>query len=398
MIFPQLNAPLRNDRDFRAKLYEGHHKSISILEDIQGLDMIKDFPIGDSLHLIDLGIMKRFLTGWKSGSLGNKNAKWSSVESQLVSDFMIKCKMPKEIRRPIRGLEHLPRWKGTEFRTFLLYVSIVVINKFFSCKDIYEHFLNFFCAIHICVRQSQSKNNYQIARFLLSDFLEGVKLLYGNHMFCSNMHSLTHLIDDVERFGSLDTFDAYPFESKLYGIKRMMRSGNLPLSQVARRVVEIQQNLHAHKPFNPEAQQYCLSSRNKITRKELLPSELFHFIEKEKLEPYTAITLSHFCIDTKNKSDCWILSKQYEVIMVTCIMCDASKKYISFYGNALQNQYDYFLKPINSSALQIYASDLELQASQVYSINDIFSKMVSVRTYDKNLPKYVFIPLIHTMN
>ena len=75
MIFPELNAPLRTDSDFRSRIYERHHKHDSILEEIIGIDMIKDFPIGDALHLIDLGITKRFLVGWKSGCLGNQNAR-----------------------------------------------------------------------------------------------------------------------------------------------------------------------------------------------------------------------------------------------------------------------------------------------------------------------------------
>lgn len=50
MIFPETNASLRNDLDFRSRVYEGHSKFDSVLETIRNLDMVKDFPIGDSLH------------------------------------------------------------------------------------------------------------------------------------------------------------------------------------------------------------------------------------------------------------------------------------------------------------------------------------------------------------
>ncbi|XP_058821184.1 uncharacterized protein LOC131683326 isoform X1 [Topomyia yanbarensis] len=98
MIFLELDAPLRNDLVFRSKIDEGHHKTTSVLEDIDGLDMIKDFPIGDALHLIDLGIMKSFLIEWKTGTLNNTNAKWSAFQAQQISDYMTSCKMPVEIR------------------------------------------------------------------------------------------------------------------------------------------------------------------------------------------------------------------------------------------------------------------------------------------------------------
>lgn len=60
-----------------------------------------------------------------------------------------------------------------------------------------------------------------------------------SNIFCSKIHNLSHLIDAVGRFGPLDTFDAYPLESKLYYLKRLIHSGNMPLSQIAKRIREI---------------------------------------------------------------------------------------------------------------------------------------------------------------
>lgn len=140
----------------------------------------------------------------------------------------------------------LSHWKGSEYRTFLLYISIVVVNRFFTEKVVFDHFLHFYCAIVIYSRPDQCEENYSIAKSLLRDFLAGIKTLYGLHLSSSNMHNLAHLVDDVERFGPLSTLDAYPFESRSYHLKCMIRNGNLPLSQVAKRIVEIQRNL-SHK-------------------------------------------------------------------------------------------------------------------------------------------------------
>lgn len=87
---------------------------------------------------------------------------------------------------------------------------------------------------------SASRINYEVAEALIKDFLNGVKILYGAQYCCSNMHNLLHLIEDVKRFGPLNSFDAYPFKSKLFTLKRMIRSGNLPLSQVSLRIIEMQ--------------------------------------------------------------------------------------------------------------------------------------------------------------
>lgn len=48
----------RTDENFRQRYQPEHHHVRSVLEDLP-IDMVKNFPISDSLHLIDLGLMKR---------------------------------------------------------------------------------------------------------------------------------------------------------------------------------------------------------------------------------------------------------------------------------------------------------------------------------------------------
>lgn len=52
---------LRTDLNFRNRTQRGHHLSDSILEELPTVDMVKSFPVSDSLHLFDLGIMKRYI-------------------------------------------------------------------------------------------------------------------------------------------------------------------------------------------------------------------------------------------------------------------------------------------------------------------------------------------------
>lgn len=63
-VFPRTECPKRTDADFRAKAYGRHHKEDSPLLQLN-IDMIEQFPVGDSLHLLHQGVMKRFLLGWK---------------------------------------------------------------------------------------------------------------------------------------------------------------------------------------------------------------------------------------------------------------------------------------------------------------------------------------------
>lgn len=65
MCFPRIitcdrerNAELRTDIRFRNRYQPQHHTEYSALERLP-IDMIRSFPTSDSLHLLDLGIMKR---------------------------------------------------------------------------------------------------------------------------------------------------------------------------------------------------------------------------------------------------------------------------------------------------------------------------------------------------
>ncbi|XP_055522641.1 uncharacterized protein LOC129716829 [Wyeomyia smithii] len=231
--FPRARCPPRTDWDFRNKKYGSHHKNDSPLLRLN-IDMIKDFAVGDSLHLIDLGIMKKLLLGWRDGKFGSYNTKWPANVTVNLSKRLLQLRMPHEIHRALRGVDCIGHWKGLEFRTFLNYVSIVVLKPILS-SEVYEHFLSFFCAITICSSESYT-HLLDLADMLLMHFHDHFKDIYGEDYVSSNVHNLTHLIDDVKRFGILSRFSAYPFENKLFQIKNLIRSGRNPLSQIAKRL------------------------------------------------------------------------------------------------------------------------------------------------------------------
>lgn len=80
MVFPNSNAALRTDAEFREKKDNAHHMKTSIIERINNLDTISDFPISDPLHLLDIGVMKRCLTRWLFGT------------KKCIQKFFSKCK------------------------------------------------------------------------------------------------------------------------------------------------------------------------------------------------------------------------------------------------------------------------------------------------------------------
>ena len=92
--------------------------------------------------------------------------------------------------------------------------------------------ITIYSSVQFCV----TKVNF--AKDLLRLFVEHCKDLYREEMIIFNMHSLIHLGDDVDNFGPLQNFSAFPFENHLRIIKRLIRKPDQPLQQVIWRLKE----------------------------------------------------------------------------------------------------------------------------------------------------------------
>ena len=69
---------------------------------------------------------------------------------------------------------------------------------------------------------------------LMEYFVEQGKVLYRNEFQVYNVHSMIHLADEVQEYGSLDACSAFPFENYMQKLKRLIRSGKNPIVQIAK--------------------------------------------------------------------------------------------------------------------------------------------------------------------
>lgn len=406
VVFPKLDAPKRTDADFRNKMYfGGHQKELTPLLDIPNLDMIQDFPIGDSMHLLDHGITSRLLNGFINGKLSNVDAKWSNFQMNLVSKYLNSIRAPAEIRsqRQIRDLTTIAKWKAIDFRNFALYTGIVILNG--NVKDyIYKHFLLYFCALTIITSECHLKRLGNVAELCLNLFVERFKTIYGEHQFTSNVHNLIHLMDDVKRFGTITTFSTYPFESYLFKIKRLLRSGNLPLSQVAKRILEME-----------GIQTECNNHRYKfnVTLIKCCSLKLDHLdsIYSKKYDLYSVVEFPKFKVYCDRDEDRWLLTKDNHILEVKYIVsCDGNSK---LYGQTLNDVEDFFDLPFKSSKMFIFCSkNLRKNPFQLYDIQVVRCKLFKIKL-DKNfvfyndddddnehyncISRYVFLPIHSTL-
>ncbi|VEN39918.1 unnamed protein product [Callosobruchus maculatus] len=385
MSYPRIHCPQRTDQSFRNRVDDDHHKEETPLIQLP-IDMVEDFIVADSLHLFDLGVMRRCLHGWREGSY-NFRTKLSRRQADLLSEMLENCNKtrPNDIHRAIRSLKHLKFWKGSEYRVFLLYLGIVVLKDFLSV-EVYDHFLMLSCAVSIL-----SCNEYMkyinIAKSLLEDYIEKFIEIYGIDSISSNIHNLCHVTDDVKKFGPLPLLSSYPFENYLGHLKSLVRHGNLPLSQISKRVIELSK-LNAL-DINKREGTYVKKKLNELPE------------HPNCKNVYNELHLSkEFVLCADNKNQCFMTKTGDIVFMLNATYF---KDEIHVYGIRLKTFYDFFSKPFASSKLNILATKAKIQKSiehykfdtdppGLYSIKDIKCKLFRIQYNDE----FVILPLLHT--
>lgn len=303
---------------------------------------------------------------------------WSENEILDISSFMKTCNdtRPKDLHRSIRPLNYINNWKATEFRTFLLYVGIVALHNRLSENE-YELFLMLFCAVTIC-SASVYMRYLPLARNLFIDFIEHHISIFGEASITMNIHNTSHVVDDVDLLGPLDTISAYKFENHLYWLKMKLKHCHRPLQQVVRRVVE---SIHSTK-VNAEDPKFPIL-KNPFTLDEGTVG--FSYIEYKSNVFLSSVR--------QNIKDIWFLTHEHEIVEFHHVLKEAHKD-IVIIGSALKTLLNFFEKPCNSSYLNIHLSDCEKVERKQYKMCSIKAKMFRLHL---NNSQSVFIPLLHSL-
>ncbi|KYQ53881.1 hypothetical protein ALC60_05490 [Trachymyrmex zeteki] len=232
----------RSKQSFEARTQPEHYlNEISPLLRIPEFDPINSVVL-DSMHLLFLGVTKTLLMnivfgGHEAGGIGRQNR---LILGNLLRSFS--GQIPAEFQRKVLDIDDLKNWKATQFRFFLLYGGVLVLRRVFP-KDKYKHFCLLYVACRLLFCDDLAVSNTEIAKKNLILFFRLLPKFYGRHIQSINFHNLIHIADDVTYMRcSLTSFSAFPFENFLMTLKKLVRTPNNPLCQVANRLREINSN------------------------------------------------------------------------------------------------------------------------------------------------------------
>lgn len=372
ITFPEVDAPLRTDVQFDEMLNEEHHLGPSPFRTLS-VGMVSQFPM-DYMHLVCLGVVKRLILLWMKGPIEN-SCRMGSNTIRLISDSLLNLRtdLPREFLRKGRSLYDVDRWKATEFRQFLLYTGPVVLKDAISLAN-YKHFMLLSVGIY-CLSSPFFCTDYcDYANEILCLFVRQFGHLYGQNMYVYNVHCIVHLAKDVAKFGPLDDFSAFVFESFLGKIKRSIRKPTLPLAQVIRRLSEKKSTQNAHKVQGTLKKQH---TDGPVIRQFLSFSQ------------YKGLELPGVYISVSRGDNCIMVGDKVGLVRNILSGGDNSETYVVF--EEFRNKTNFFSTPLDSSDLRIFAVSQLSEEMEVVSASNITGKCVILPFHNK----YISIPLLH---
>jgi hypothetical protein len=225
VVLSDLVYVLRTNEKFRSRVYGygSYHKVDSVLEDIEEIDMVLDLP-HDYLHLVLLGTTRRFMKIYVTKTGKHRISDEAREEAALLFKE-VSSSMTAEFQWRPQNLLKSDLFKGKEYRYLLLYGGVIAFKDVLP-EDDYKNFLNLSCAIRILASPEMAYDEDWLKRAenLLFNFVHFLKNKVGKEHCVRVVHGLLHLTEDVRRFGHLDKFSAFPFESFLASIKYLLRS------------------------------------------------------------------------------------------------------------------------------------------------------------------------------
>ena len=157
--------------------------------------------------------------------------------------------IPAEFQRTTSNLNDFSYWKGTQFRFFLVYCGVIILQDIFP-RNMYRHYRLLVVAFRLRCDPSLAVDNAPYARELLQTFFRLLSTYYGRDSQIMNNHNLNHISDDVEHMnGPLPDYSAYCFENFLGYMKCLIKGRRNPLEQLVANLYQLKSDPETKRKF-----------------------------------------------------------------------------------------------------------------------------------------------------
>ncbi|XP_046405027.1 uncharacterized protein LOC124170349 [Ischnura elegans] len=250
-------------------------KMVSPLINVSSFSMVWGF-VPDYMHCVLLGTVRRFLSLWIDGT-GAPYYIGNPVNVNLIDSFLKSIQPPQYLKRAPVLLSAKGTMKARELENFFLFYSVPVLNGVLSAPY-FHHWKLLVSACNLLLQDVVTDEDIDTADLLLLEFVCKTEELYGKYEMTYNMHQLLHMAESVRRWGPLWTRTAYPFESALGEMTRVIKATRGVPHQIVRQMeLNLSRKFIArHAAIGDGASSYCSNLLNyrHVMKSDLLGPEV----------------------------------------------------------------------------------------------------------------------------
>lgn len=340
---------------------------------------ISQAPI-DSMHLLYACLTTRYIF-WLVSDTVNFKLRLPSTEVDKINLMLNVAadSRPSEFARPVRDIRRYKKFKCTQNRQFLLYLSIVCLKDILP-KFQYDHLLLLVIGIRILSDEKLFKKYNSIAKTMLREYDEKLEAHFGKFRLIYSFHNLIHLADEtLIQNEPLDKFGMWDFETANASLKKFCYRQGAYLEQSYNRTMEKYSKQHEGE----------LCSIDYPVLKIRISSEFDQGLNVSKTY-FDSIVFENFQLSSANRNS-WFQTKSGEITQFKRAI-HINENRIKIEVQTFKRKKDFFEHPLKSSFLNIFqCQDVDLSCeTKIIDVNEISFKMFAIK-YQKSL---IFLPLL----
>jgi hypothetical protein len=165
----------------------------------------------DAMHCIDLGICRKLFFMYTE-SVGKNYYIGKKTTIKLIDERVLSIKRTINSSRDTRSLTEAKIWKATEWSLWLFFDSFVVLENILP-DEYLKNLALLSSAIYLLSQDLVTGADVNIADGLIEEFLNNYQVLFKKEHCVYNLHSITHIVQNVIDFGPLFCSSCEMYES-----------------------------------------------------------------------------------------------------------------------------------------------------------------------------------------
>ena len=190
----------------------------------------------DDLHPLYIGVTQFHTELLLAGVPGDFRV--TKRQKKTISCRLKSIKTPTHISRKTRGIDTIAKWKGSEWRNWLLFYAVLCLDGIVPDQYL-RHFGLLSEAVFILSRDSITEEDLAEAHRLITEYVQEFQQFFGPESMRYNIHILTHLVQCVRLWGPLWAISTMPYESWNFRLHKCVSSPKGVLDQICMRYLMV---------------------------------------------------------------------------------------------------------------------------------------------------------------